>query len=210
MNNTTAFLLVVILLLVIVAGVALWDQHRKCSAAILAESKLHTEAIARHAKASQRQEWRHESLNKAYQTLLAKHESSLRQQAREIKAARADAVKRSKAVQHGFTSENLAPLVQSRWNPDDFRHMGDPVDFIVFANHHKFRGSKAEIIEEVVLLDVKTGNSQLNKVQRRIRDAVQQGRVRFAVYNLDKQQLRCWPADGPSPQLQLPIKVKKQ
>ena len=121
-----------------------------------------------------------------------------------VKAARADAVKRSKAVGHGFSSENLAPFNQVRWVTKDFRHMGDPVDYLVVAgmsNVHAL-GAKA-IVDEVVLLDIKTGKAKLNTIQRRIRDAVVAGRVRFAVLNTDTGQLRLWPPDPPPKQLEL-------
>jgi len=111
-----------------------------------------------------------------------------------VKAARKDAVKRAQAVAHGFESENFAPLIQEQWDHRDFRHMGDPVDFIVFDGMDTVRHSKAGTpLEEVVLLDIKTGKSQLSTLQRRIRDAVVAGRVRFAVYNTDTQVLRAWP-----------------
>lgn len=70
--------------------------------------------------------------------------------------------------------------------------MGDPVDFLVFAGMDEVRHGK-QTIDEVVLLDIKTGKAQLNKIQRRIRDAVVEGRVVFATYNTDTQELRTWP-----------------
>lgn len=125
---------------------------------------------------------------------------------KDIKAARADAVRRAHAVAHGFEGENFAPLIQDRWDIKDFRHMGDPVDYLVFANADKVRTSKAgPQVEEVVLLDIKTGKSSLNTIQRRIRDAVTAGRVRFAVYNPDTKKLKCWPPDPNPKQLELPF-----
>jgi predicted Holliday junction resolvase-like endonuclease len=127
-----------------------------------------------------------------------------------IKNARVDAVKRAQAVAHGFEGENFAPLLQNRWNHKDFRHMGDPIDFLVLAGMDNVRHSKAgTALDEVVLLDIKTGKSQLSTIQRRIRDAVVQGRVRFAVYNTDTGRLRCWPADPEPSQLLLPLKENK-
>ena len=122
------------------------------------------------------------------------------------KHGRADALKRSKSVTHGFTSENFAPLFQDHdWNPKDFRHMGDPIDYLVVPGMslvHQM-GARANV-DEVILLDIKTGKSQLNTVQRRIRDAIIYGRVRFATYNTDTGKLRKWPADPDPKQLELP------
>jgi predicted Holliday junction resolvase-like endonuclease len=107
---------------------------------------------------------------------------------------RKDALKRAQAVAHGFSGENFAPLLDNRWDHKDFRHMGDPVDYLVFVDMDKVRNSKAgPALQEVVLLDIKTGGSQLSTIQRRIRDAVSDGRVRFAIYNTDTGELRAWP-----------------
>jgi len=125
------------------------------------------------------------------------------------KKGRQDALKRSKSITHGFVSENFAPLFNHHdWNPKDFRHMGDPIDYLVIPGMSLVHQAGAQAnVEEVVLLDIKTGNSQLNTVQRRIRDAVVNGRVRFATYNTDKGQLRCWPPSLESAQLKLPLKT---
>ena len=34
-------------------------------------------------------------------------------------------------------------------------------------------------VSEIIILDVKTGNARLNKVQRQIRDCIKDGRVTF-------------------------------
>jgi|14BtaG_2_1085337.scaffolds.fasta_scaffold00028_30 predicted Holliday junction resolvase-like endonuclease len=142
--------------------------------------------------------------------LLSKSESRMRHlladQARQIKHARTDAVKRAAAVAHGFEGENFAPLIQEHWSHKDFRHMGDPVDFIVFSGAETVRSSPAgPEVQEIVLLDIKTGSSGLTTVQRRIRDAVVANKVKFAMYNPDTRKLRIWP-ESPAPnQLELPL-----
>lgn len=108
-------------------------------------------------------------------------------------AARKDSLKRSKFVAHGFSSENFAPLLQEHWSHKDFRHMGDPIDYIVFAGADQIRNKEQHDLDEVILLDIKTGKSQLNTIQRRIRDAVVAGRVRFATFNTDTGTTRTWP-----------------
>lgn len=125
--------------------------------------------------------------------LSIEYSNELRNSTKKIKAARADAVKRATAVAHGFESENFAPLIDERWNHKDFRHMGDPIDYLVLDGMSDIRGNSKLPLEEVVLLDIKTGGSQLNTIQRRIRDAVIEGRVRFAVFNTDTGITRAWP-----------------
>ena len=134
---------------------------------------------------------------------------------KKAKAARKDAVKRARAVAHGFSSENLAPLIINQWDPKDYRHMGDPIDYLVIAGMDKIRQNKAGTpIEEIILLDIKTGKSQLNTIQRRIRDAVVNQQVRFAIYNTDTHKLQTWPPypSEPSKQQEFPYgrKYKKK
>jgi len=137
--------------------------------------------------------------------------SEYQNSARKVKEARKDAVKRATAVAHGFESENFAPLIQDQWNHKDFRHMGDPIDFVVFAGMEEVRNNKAGTpLEEVVLLDIKTGSSGLSTLQRRIRDAVVAKRVSFAVYNTDSNELRTWPAKVEETDLQLELTLKEK
>jgi predicted Holliday junction resolvase-like endonuclease len=121
---------------------------------------------------------------------------------------RKDALKRSAAVNHGFSSENFAPLL-TKWSHKDFRHMGDPIDYLVVPGMSDSRQASSPI-EEVILLDIKTGSSQLNAIQRKIRDAVKNGKVRFAVFNPDTQETRFWPPyqEELPIQLELPFNVK--
>ena len=98
-----------------------------------------------------------------------------------------EVLNRSRNTIRGIATEHLAPLIQKEYNAKDFRHLGDPVDYIVFDGLSDILDRKANVIVKVILLDVKTGNSRLNKVQRRIRDAIKEGRISFEVYNPDKQ-----------------------
>ena len=93
---------------------------------------------------------------------------------------------RSRNTIRGIATEHLAPVLQNKYNPKDFRHLGNPVDFIIFDGLSDLLDKKADEIVSIILLDVKTGNSKLNKSQRRIRDALQDGKIKFEVYNPDK------------------------
>jgi predicted Holliday junction resolvase-like endonuclease len=104
----------------------------------------------------------------------------------EEKRVRKEALNRSRSIMRGFTTEQFAPFLQEEWKPADYRFMGNPIDYIIFVGLSDVSDGKASDISKVVLLDVKTGKSQLTKVQRRIRDAVNAGRVEFHVVNPDK------------------------
>lgn len=109
------------------------------------------------------------------------------------KTIRDDANKRSRAVMRGQATEHLAPFMMNGFNAKDFRFMGDPIDYLICVGTSDIHDGTLNRIEQVVLLDIKTGKSQLSKVQRRIRDAVVEGRVVFATYNTDTEVLRKWP-----------------
>jgi predicted Holliday junction resolvase-like endonuclease len=88
-------------------------------------------------------------------------------------------LKQSRAVLGGLVSEQIAPLLPGfPFDPGDCRFIGKPVDFIVF------KGMNEKNIAEVVFLEVKTGGSRaLSGQEKRLRDAVQAGRVRWVQFN---------------------------
>lgn len=100
---------------------------------------------------------------------------------------REDAIKKSKAVMKGGAYEHLAPFLTPGTNPHDYRFVGDPVDFIVFVGADDIHAGREDVLEKIVFLEIKTGNSDLNKIQRRIRNCINAGRVEFQVFNPEKQ-----------------------
>jgi predicted Holliday junction resolvase-like endonuclease len=102
----------------------------------------------------------------------------------DLDAARADAVKRSRAVRGGQASEQMAPLLgefAERFDPADARFLGGPVDYVVFDGLGEGR------VRSVVLVEVKTGGSRLSANEVRVRDAVDEGRVGYEVLRLDRR-----------------------
>ena len=90
---------------------------------------------------------------------------------------RKEAIKQSKAVLKGKFSEQLAPYFPDfPFNPTEARFIGNPVDFIVF------RGISKNNPEEIVFVEVKTGQSNLSKRERKIRDLVKNKRVKWLEY----------------------------
>ena len=76
--------------------------------------------------------------------------------------------KRSGEVKRGFMTEQWLPLVKPYpWDPQNFRFLGSPIDGVQFEE------------DEIVLVEVKSGNSQLSRKQKHIRDLVNNGKVRF-------------------------------
>jgi predicted Holliday junction resolvase-like endonuclease len=57
--------------------------------------------------------------------------------------------------------------------------VGKPIDFIVF------KGMNEKDISEVIFLEVKSGAAkQLNDQEKRLRDAIQAGRVRWVEFDV--------------------------
>jgi len=89
-------------------------------------------------------------------------------------------LKQSRAVLGGLVSEQIAPFLPDfPFDPGDCRFIGKPVDFIVF------KGMNEQNISEVVFLEVKSGASKtLSQQEKRLRDAIQAGRVRWVQFNV--------------------------
>lgn len=95
-----------------------------------------------------------------------------------IKKERKDAVKKSRAVIGGQVAEQLAPFLPDfPCNPGDVSFLGKPVDFIAFSGL-----AENNEINEVVFIEVKTGQSKLNGHEKQLKDAIQKGRVRYVEY----------------------------
>ena len=76
--------------------------------------------------------------------------------------------------------EQLAPyLPDFPCNPGDVRFVGKPIDYVAFPG-----SAEGKPIEEIVLIEVKTGQSQLSTREKEIECAVKKGRVRYEVYRL--------------------------
>lgn len=97
----------------------------------------------------------------------------------QLPAEREDAIKRSRAVLSGQFSEQLAPyLPDFPYKPTEARFIGKPIDFIVF------KGMDDKKIEEVVFVEVKSGTSTLSTHERRLRDAINEKKVKWEEYNI--------------------------
>ncbi len=102
-----------------------------------------------------------------------------------IRDEREDALSKARAVLKGKIGEQLAPLLPEflkYYTPSEARFLGTPIDYVIFKNL-----SKVETGEplEIILLDVKTGGATLNATQKKIKSAVEEGRVRFHPLHVD-------------------------
>ena len=100
----------------------------------------------------------------------------------QIQIEREDAVKRSRAVLSGQFSEQIAPYFPNfPYSPTEVKFLGKPVDFIVF------KGMDEKQIEEVIFLEIKTGQSQLNAQEKSLKESVQKGKVKWQEYRIENK-----------------------
>lgn len=97
----------------------------------------------------------------------------------EMLVHRKDAVMRSRAVLGGHFSEQLAPyLPDFEFNPSECKFIGKPIDFLVF------KGLDNKDVDEIVFVEVKSGNSKLTSSEKKIKEAVENKKVSWREYRV--------------------------
>lgn len=82
---------------------------------------------------------------------------------------------KSEQVRLGHIGESLIPFLKEfPYNPKDLKALFQPVDYICFSP------------EEVIFLEVKTGDSQLSEKQRNIRNLINAGKVRWETHRINE------------------------
>jgi predicted Holliday junction resolvase-like endonuclease len=117
---------------------------------------------------------------------------------RELKEATKRSVEQSRSTLKGQIAEQMAPVLPGfSYLPADARFLGEPIDYVVFNGRTNLANNGIGDQElEVVLLEVKHGQSKLTPVQRAIGKAIQEGRVRFEVAQIDEDGLVTMKAPG--------------
>lgn len=104
------------------------------------------------------------------------------------KIIREEASKKSQAVTLGKVIEHLIPLFKNfPFNPQDLKFMGMPIDYIVFDGM-----SLNKDILDIYFIEVKSGNSALSTIQKKIRDAVKDRRVHWIEFRDDELLNKQW------------------
>ena len=107
----------------------------------------------------------------------AEHESALRK----------DAADRSRYVLKGKIAEHMVPLLSDvfKYDPSDARFIGAPIDYLIFDGYTAVKDNNSADPITVILADIKTGNAKLNRTERKIKEAVEAGRIRWETITLD-------------------------
>ena len=87
------------------------------------------------------------------------------------KAQQASSQIRAASIDRGLIAEQFAPFTNAfqklGWDAQEFKFLGKPVDGVQFEE------------DEVIIVEFKTGKSTLSQKQRRIKELVERGKVRF-------------------------------
>ena len=113
--------------------------------------------------------------------LIGKHISK-KQHEEKVPEIRENAIKQSRAVLSGQFSEQIAPYLPGfPFKPTEARFIGKPVDFIVF------KGMDEKKIDEVVFVEVKSGQSHLSKVEKSLKETIQNKKVSWHEYKIPEE-----------------------
>lgn len=108
----------------------------------------------------------------------------------ELDSAVAKTRKKSLDAQRNFVrgqvGEHFTPFMPDfPYNPTDCQFLGKPIDYVIFQNVSECVDGLVDISEvQIILADVKTGNSRLTKSQEVIKKAITNGQVYFKEFRL--------------------------
>jgi predicted Holliday junction resolvase-like endonuclease len=100
---------------------------------------------------------------------------------------RKDVASRSRSVLKGKIAEHMVPMIPEvfHYEPSDARFIGAPIDYLIFDGYTRVKDDKVDEPITVVLADIKTGNARLNRTERKIKEAVEAGRVKWETIQID-------------------------
>lgn len=94
---------------------------------------------------------------------------------------RKDAIQRSARTLSGKTLEKLIPFLEEfPYDPHDIRWLGDPIDLVVFDGYSK------KDLKQIVLLEVKSGESKLSRMQKKIKEILSRKKVKWEEFKIKK------------------------
>ncbi|MGD9276558.1 MAG: Holliday junction resolvase-like protein [Candidatus Pacearchaeota archaeon] len=95
---------------------------------------------------------------------------------------RREAIKKSRAVLGGQFSEQLAPYLPNfPYLPTECKFLGKPIDLICF------KGLDEKEIDEIIFIEVKSGKSRLNSVEKKLKKAINEKKVKWREYRIPEE-----------------------
>ncbi len=82
--------------------------------------------------------------------------------------------KRSQSVKYGQLTEQFIPFIESfPYDPQQFRFLGNPIDGVLFDE------------SSIIFCEFKTASSQLNQKQKKIKQLVENKRIKWLEFRVD-------------------------
>ncbi|MBQ7612992.1 MAG: hypothetical protein IJU92_07975 [Spirochaetaceae bacterium] len=98
-----------------------------------------------------------------------------------IRKEKQEALKKSRSILKGQIFEQVAPILPNfPVTPKELRFLGSPIDYVAFVADK----NNEEVIDEIVFIEVKTGNSNLTPFEYSIKEAIKKKRIRFIEYRI--------------------------
>ncbi len=130
---------------------------------------------------------KNDDISQLREELISKEQAFENKLAETIKIEKKKSNDTQRSVIKGQIGENFAPFMNGfDYNPSDCQFLGQPIDFIIFNNLHKCSENECSIEDvSVVLAEIKTGKSSLNKRQKILQEVINRGQVSFETFRID-------------------------
>ncbi|MVT13508.1 MAG: hypothetical protein GPW16_04415 [Euryarchaeota archaeon] len=120
-----------------------------------------------------------ESIKKEYDALFEKWKKDYSEEIRK------EAIKKSQEVLKGKVTEQIIPYFPDfPYDPRDVRFIGSPIDLVVFSGLRE-----RNVVDEIVFIEIKTGKSRQSEAEKKVEEAVKNGRISYRVINIPKEIL---------------------
>lgn len=104
---------------------------------------------------------------------------------KQVPIHRKEAISQSRAVLGGHFSEQLAPFLPNfQYSPTECRFVGKPIDLMVF------KGMDDKNINEVIFVEVKSGNSKLSPSEKKLKEVIEKKKVRWEEYRVSEDMTK--------------------
>lgn len=104
---------------------------------------------------------------------------------KKLETVRIDTIDQSRSTIRGQVSEQIIPLFPDfPYNLGDCYFSGKPLDFTVFENLTSLRDGNKNAKVNIILADVKYNRAKRSPYQNAIKEAIEQGRVRFETWRI--------------------------
>lgn len=90
--------------------------------------------------------------------------------------------RKSEQVRLGQIAEQILPFLEAfKYDPKNLKPMFQPIDYVCFEE------------DEIIFIEVKTGNSALSQKQKKISRQIKEGKVRFEVHRINENKYEVKP-----------------